>query len=271
MRVIEDAWPRQPRREHAAKSLKYMALIVLDRPLTFTLLVRLPAWSAWTSTGSSRKRCERSKRALAGTPTGFSRWLRRRPSTPLLALLGRRLGRFDAARSTRDAAQVRSWRPLFRPTSSVPVEVSLTRRTGSSPSSPRIQATRSRARGRRFRRSTGTSAIQVVEPPSGRDDIDQTEARRLMAGIVFLPVYPELSDATLTRLATSVGRAELRAARLPSPKRARSRHDRPASWKLSSGSRRSASTCSSSEPESPAPASHMTWLARGRASTRRRG
>ena len=99
MRVIEGAWPRQPRREHAAKSLKYMALIVLDRPLTFTLLVRLTRLVG-LDVDRFVSQTVRAFKARPGENADdrFSRWLRRRPSTPLLALLRRRLGRFDAAR-----------------------------------------------------------------------------------------------------------------------------------------------------------------------------
>jgi dTDP-4-amino-4,6-dideoxygalactose transaminase len=64
-----------------------------------------------------------------------------------------------------------------------------------------------------FDATRGTSAIATVEPPAGRGELEPQEARRLMAGIVFLPVYPELSIATLDRLAEAVRRAELRDSR----------------------------------------------------------
>jgi dTDP-4-amino-4,6-dideoxygalactose transaminase len=64
-----------------------------------------------------------------------------------------------------------------------------------------------------FDATRGTSAIGVVEPPAGREEVDPSEARRLMAGIVFLPVYPELSRATLERLAETARRTELESGR----------------------------------------------------------
>jgi dTDP-4-amino-4,6-dideoxygalactose transaminase len=217
MRDIEGAWPRQPRREHAAKSLKYMALIVLDRPLTFTLLVRL-ARLVGLDVDRFVSQTVRAFKARPGENADdrFSRWLRRRPSAPLLALLERRLGRFDAARldaRRRAGALVAAALPpdLERPGRELPDSTHWVFPVVSQDPELLVHA----LQGAGFDVAQGTSAIQVVEPPSGRDDIDPTEARRLMAGIVFLPVYPELSDATLTRLATSVGRAERRAGAPP--------------------------------------------------------
>ena len=158
MRKVEAAWPRQPRREHASKSLKYAVLVVLDRPLPYTVLVRL-AQGVGFDLERFVSTTVRAFRARPGDDqdAAFTRWLRRRPSAPLLALLERRLRRFDATR--------------------------------------------------------GTSAIGVVEPPAGHEEVDPSEARRLMAGIVFLPVYPELSRATLERLAETARRTELESGR----------------------------------------------------------
>jgi dTDP-4-amino-4,6-dideoxygalactose transaminase len=63
-------------------------------------------------------------------------------------------------------------------------------------------------RGSGFDATRGTSAIVAVEPPSDRPERGPLEARRMMAGIVFLPVYPELSAATLDRLVDAVRSAE---------------------------------------------------------------
>jgi dTDP-4-amino-4,6-dideoxygalactose transaminase len=55
-----------------------------------------------------------------------------------------------------------------------------------------------------FDATRGTSAIAAVDPPADRPDLIPSEARRLTAGIVFLPVYPELSRKTLERLVAAV-------------------------------------------------------------------
>jgi dTDP-4-amino-4,6-dideoxygalactose transaminase len=65
-----------------------------------------------------------------------------------------------------------------------------------------------------FDATRGTSAIAAIDPPAEHEARAPVEARRLLGGIVFLPVYPELSDETLDRLAAAVGRAvEARPAR----------------------------------------------------------
>jgi dTDP-4-amino-4,6-dideoxygalactose transaminase len=48
--------------------------------------------------------------------------------------------------------------------------------------------------------SRATSSIDAVSAPGDRPDLVPTEAERLMAGVIFLPVYPELPERALARL-----------------------------------------------------------------------
>jgi perosamine synthetase len=219
MRELEAAWPRQSRTEHARKSLKYLLLVVLDRPLPYTALVA-GARSMGFDLDHFVSTTVRAFRAQAGEDeeAAFARWLRRRPSAPLLALLERRLRRFDTRRldrRRRAGGLVASGLPpqVERPGASLPdstfwVFPIVTRDTD------RLVGALADAG---FDATRGTSAIAVVEPPSGRPKVEPVEARRLMAGIVFLPVYPELSTETLERLAETVREACARVAARPEP------------------------------------------------------
>ena len=129
--------------------------------------------------------------------------IRRRPSAPLLALLERRLRRFDNGRLRDRAAVGRRLataldgvdRPgahaldptywLFPVTCDSPTDLVVSlRRAG-------------------FDASVRTSAIGPVPAPRDRPDLEPAAATRLMDGIVFLPAYPELRDE-LERLARTV-------------------------------------------------------------------
>ena len=206
MREIEAAWPRQPRREHALKALKYVVLVALDRPLPYTALAAVARVGRFDLDEfvSSTVRAFRSPRGV-DADVAFLHWLRRRPSAPLLALLARRLRRFDLDRLDRRraaGARVAAGLPatIERPGSSIsdsthwvfPVVTD----------EPDGLVADLQAAG--FDATRGTSAIAAVDPGSGGHQ--PTEAQRLLAGVVFLPVYPELSDETLDRLASAVRR-----------------------------------------------------------------
>jgi dTDP-4-amino-4,6-dideoxygalactose transaminase len=209
MREIEAAWPRQPRREHALKSLKYTVLLALDRPLAYTALAAVARIARFDLDRFVTSTVRAFRPAPGDDPdAAFVRWLRRRPSTPLLALLGRRLRRFDLDRLEQRraaGARVAAALPasLERPGSShrdsthwvFPVVVD----------DPDRLVAALRAAG--FDAARGTSAIAAVDAPADRPELDPAEARRLLAGVVFLPVYPELSESALDRLAAAAGAA----------------------------------------------------------------
>ena len=210
MREIERSWPRQPRSEHALKALKYVALVVLDRPAPFTALD-----TAARAVGFDLDRfVSTTVRAFRPRPgedhdAAFARWLRRRPSAPLLALLGRRLRRFDAARLERRrvaGTRVAAGLPgtVERPGAALSDSTFWVFPLLTADPDGLVQSLRHAG----FDATRGTSAIAAVDPPPERPEREPHEARRLMAGIVFLPVYPELSPRTLDRLAASVRHAE---------------------------------------------------------------
>jgi dTDP-4-amino-4,6-dideoxygalactose transaminase len=207
MREIEASWPRQPRREHAVKALKYAVLLALDRPLPYTALVGL-ARAARFDLDRFVSSTVRAFRSPDGEDAdhAFLRWLRRRPSAPILALLERRLRRFDLGRLDRRraaGARVAAGLPptLERPGRALPDSTHWVFPVVADDPDGLVAALRRAG----FDATRGTSAIAAIEPPPGEHD--PAEARRLLAGIVFLPVYPELPGRTLDRLAAATGRA----------------------------------------------------------------
>jgi dTDP-4-amino-4,6-dideoxygalactose transaminase len=210
MREIERSWPRQARSEHPLKSLKYLVLVTLDRPLPFTALD-----SVARVVGFDLDRfVSTTVRAFRPRPgedhdTAFARWLRRRPSAPLLALLERRLRRFDTGRLERRrvaGARVAAGLPqtLEHPGSALADSTHWVFPVLGSDPDALVAALRKAG----FDATRGTSAIAAVDPPADRPEREPHEARRLMEHIVFLPVYPELSARTLDQLATAVAAAE---------------------------------------------------------------
>lgn len=217
MKAIEASWPRQHRREQALKALKYVVLVALDRPLPYTGLT-----TAARVVGFDLDRFVNSTvRAFRPQPgedseSAFLRWLRRRPSAPLLALLERRLAHFDLGRLDRRrlaGARVATGLPrdLERPGSSLPDSTHWVFPVIADDPVALVSALHAAG----FDATRGTSAITAVESPPDGPERDTAESRRLMAGIVFLPVYPELAGRTLDRLAATVRRA-LEAPAVPS-------------------------------------------------------
>ena len=64
----------------------------------------------------------------------------------------------------------------------------------------------------------GASSVTVVPAPADRAEADPAVARKMMAGLVFLPAYPELSRRSAVRLVEAIGGAGVE---LPVTRRAR--------------------------------------------------
>jgi hypothetical protein len=130
------------------------------------------------------------------------RRLRRRPSTPLLAVLVRRLRTFDGARLARRAAAGEWVARCLGSTVEHPGGGSSHRTHWLFPivvPQPAVVVESLRVHG--VDASRATSSIAVVEAPAGRRAPDS--ASRMMSGAVFLPVYPELPGGVLDRVVGS--------------------------------------------------------------------
>ncbi|HEX4929642.1 MAG TPA: DegT/DnrJ/EryC1/StrS family aminotransferase, partial [Gaiellaceae bacterium] len=199
MRSFQAAWPVQKRREYGARVAKLAVLRALGRPYVYRLFA-----SSLAVLGRELDT------VVNGSVKGFPgpdllRRIRRRPAAPLLALLERRLRRFDHARL---GARARTGE---RVASSLPGHL---RRPGRSAVGsthwvfPVLAADRvglvSSLRLAGFDAATATSGIAAVAGPPDRPDLEPTQARRTLEQIVFLPVYPELGAGELDRLAETV-------------------------------------------------------------------
>jgi perosamine synthetase len=202
MRARQDGWPLQPRPEFALRAFKFTGLRVLGHPRVYWLFARLLAVAG------------RDLDAVVnGSVRGFPkrellRQIRRRPSAPLLALLARRLSRFDAERFE---ARTRAGGRLA---AALPANVALAGRAALDPthwvfpvvtSDPGKLIATLRSAG--FDAAAATSSIASVSPPSDRPDLRPEVADRMLAGVVFLPAYPELGVRELARLASAVEQA----------------------------------------------------------------
>ena len=183
MRAVESRWPAQRRISYLRKVLKTLALVLVGRPRPYALLAR--------SVRDVDHLVHRSVRGFPGDALLTA--IRRRPSTPLLWLLARRLNSFDSRRLRDRAAigdEVRGRLPAglahpgadtLDPTHWVfPVLA------------PRPDVLVARLRAAGFDAARATTGITAVAPPPDRPELRPTEAERLMSSVVFLPVYPEL-------------------------------------------------------------------------------
>lgn len=194
MRTRQAAYPVQSRLALFGRIGKYACLKRLSTPIAFGLLV-----SSCLAAGLD------PDRLLNGSVRGFAQGdllsqLRRRPSAALLALLERRLRRFDAGRL---AARIAASRAIIERLSAaaefpgaaaaehchwvMPIRVDEPRRL--------ILALREAG----FDATQGQS-LCVVPAPADRPELDPRVARDTMAGIVFLPCYPEMPPAAVERL-----------------------------------------------------------------------
>jgi perosamine synthetase len=202
IRAIQDGWPVQPRREYALRVLKFAGLRALGQPHVYWLFSRALA-------AAGRDLDTVVNGAVRGFPPAeLAGRIRRRPSAPLLALLARRLRRFDAERleartqagnrlaAALPQALVQPGRTAVHPTHWVFPVISSDRAA--------LIAVLRRAG---FDAATATSSIASVPAPIDRPDLRPENAERMLAGVVFLPAYPELGDRELTRLASVMAEA----------------------------------------------------------------
>ena len=190
MRGIQASYPLQGRAGYLKKLVKVLGLVAVSRPRPYGLLTRacirlgvdLDALVAGVVRGFP-------SRESAAT---FFRRLRHRPSAPLLAMLSRRLRTFDGERLARRASTGERFASRLRAVEH-PGQGSLQRTHWLFPvvvEDPEALIVGLRRRGLDVSRAT--SSIAVVEAPAGRSS--PVEASLMMSGVVFLPVYPELTS-----------------------------------------------------------------------------
>ena len=196
MRTRQQAWPRQTRRAYAAKLVTGLALLALASPRVYPVFVRV----ADVLSGDHDRLVRRLSRGYRDAD--LLRQLRRRPSAALLAMLDRRLRRYDPARvreraragqllaDALDPRVVRLGARAQRPTAWLVAVIS---------ADPAALVAAGRRAG--FDLTCGSSTLVALDESCRR-------AHRAMAGVVYLPAHPGIPDCDLRRLAAVVDAVE---------------------------------------------------------------
>ena len=199
MRFLHAGRPVQRRREYAARVLKFVGLVVIARPFPYWLLDRSLQFLG-------RDFDAFVNGAVKGFPgPGLLGRVRKQPSSPLLALLERRLRRFDRTRLER-RERLGEYVAGNLPDSYFHVGRAALDRTHwvlpvMAPSPASLTASLRRAG---YDAATGTSSLATVAPPPDRPHLAPDNAARIMGAIVFLPLYPELDESEVDRLLAAV-------------------------------------------------------------------
>jgi len=209
MREIQASYPLQGRGGYLKKLLKVLGLVAVSRPRPYGLLARacIRLGVDLDTLVNSVARAFPSREPAAT----FIRRLRHRPSAPLLAMLSRRLRTFDGERLARRASAGERFARRLRAVDLHPGRHSLQRTHWLFPvvvEEPGALISGLRRRG--LDASRATSSITVVDAPAGRSS--SVEASLMMSGIVFLPVYPELTDRAFDEMAGLVNDCAARGA-----------------------------------------------------------
>lgn len=203
MRSIERSYPGQDRGEYAIQLLKYLALVLISRPIPYGLLV-LACRVLRRDLDTLLSVVSRSFPPVSREQ--FLRRIRRRPSVPLLSLLDRRLRDFDYKRLARRTAVGDRASRLLEPYVTLPGLRSLERTHWILPVLPPCPDTLIRTlKSHGFDASYATSNLVVLKALSGYPT--PSDAGRMMSNIVFLPVYPELPEGALNLLMAVVAKA----------------------------------------------------------------
>jgi dTDP-4-amino-4,6-dideoxygalactose transaminase len=200
MRAAQGLWRLQSRGAYAGNVLKFLVFTLITRPFPYGLLA-----TAHHALGRDFDRTINSS-VKAFRPGSLLPQLEIRPSAPLLAMLAHRLRTFDEARLRRRAA-AGEWLKVRLPDNLALAGHRMCSRThwlfpviSREPDQLILACRRAGVDGAR-----GASSVTVVPAPFDRPEADPAAARQMMAGLVFLPAYPELSRRSAVRLVKSIG------------------------------------------------------------------
>ena len=194
MSAIQAAYPLQSRIKYLRRIIKYAGLKFLSGPIAFGCLVRTCGW-----TGVDLDRL------VNGSVRGFERrellgQIRQRPCAALLSLLERRLARFDLGRLESRSSLGQGIVSRLAGIATVPGAAACDHSHWVLPvltNQPQRLIESLRVAG--FDATQGQS-LCVVNPPADRTELDPSDARATMTGVVFIPCYPELPPAAWVQL-----------------------------------------------------------------------
>jgi dTDP-4-amino-4,6-dideoxygalactose transaminase len=200
MRRRQSLYPIQPRMRFLFRLAKYALLKTLSSRVPFSALVRCAS-----AAGFDYDRLVNG--AVRGFPgTAFMAHIRQRPSGPLLALLRRRLRRFNRQRFDRRAALGRRLHRLLERHVFCPGAKAATHTHWVFPilaANPREVIAALRDAG--FDATQGQSMAAVL-PPVDRPEAAPFFTIDALAPMVFLPLYPEMPLSALETMADVVVR-----------------------------------------------------------------
>jgi perosamine synthetase len=202
MRELEPFWPRQRRRDYAARVIRFVGLRALEAPLVYGLFVRLGAAAGLDTDALVNRAVHALRPPSSGDADSFERWLRRRPSAPLLAVLRRRVRSFDHGRLRHRAERGEELAGRLPAGVVHPGRAALARTHWVFPvvaTDPSALVRGLAAVG--FDATRATTSITAVEPPAGSGLERPRAAVALLERIVFVPAYPELPESAVDRLA----------------------------------------------------------------------
>jgi perosamine synthetase len=204
MRRLQECLPVQSRHHYAGRLLKTLGLVLLGRPVPYGLLARTCALLGWDLNDLVNGAVRAFPASRNAKDELFTR-IRRRPSAPLLALLARRLCTFDGTRLDRRTAVGERLARRLPAALRHPGELAPSRTHWLLPVvAPDPERLLSGLRKTGFDASRATSNIAPVLAPPDLPEMAPAEAIRMMAGLVFLPVYPELPQEAVDRLLNAV-------------------------------------------------------------------
>ena len=198
MRAAQTAYPQQNRRLYGKRLFKYAVLKALSSRIISAFFVRICKvigidYDRWVN------------RAARGFPgESFFAQIRQKPCAPLLAVLKRRLLRFDSHRLERHVIKGRNLARLLGKNVICPGAANAPHTYWVFPvlvNEPEQMIGHLARVG--FDATQGQS-LCVVPPPANRPEQKAKMAEKILANIVFLPFYPELTENEAKRMANAV-------------------------------------------------------------------
>ncbi|HEX6736644.1 MAG TPA: DegT/DnrJ/EryC1/StrS family aminotransferase [Vicinamibacteria bacterium] len=198
VRRLQAAWPVQGRGRFLQRVARFFLMRLLMLRLPFTLFCA----GCRLLNRSHDDVISHAVRGFSG-PDFFAN-IRHQPSFPLLALLRRRLARFDGRRVERrkEAAQLvaRLTHAVARPGREAEDHSYWTFPVESEAPDDLVRHLWSRG----FDATRGQWSLFPVPPPASTTHAEAAEATATMRRVVYVPVYPEVARADLVRLADTL-------------------------------------------------------------------
>lgn len=188
-------YPLQSTLGYFGRLWKYSALKFLTLPLPYALFVRVCAWRGTTHDAVIQS----TVRGFIGGD--FFERIRHAPSSALLSLMARRLRHADGSRIRERVARAERLIELVGSEYTVPgVRAPLHTHWVFTLESDRPDELVRELRAEGFD-ATQVATMKAVPAPAGRPELAPRKAEELLRRMVYLPVYPELPEAELERLA----------------------------------------------------------------------